>query len=83
MFRCESGRIKHLGLLDVAKFEQYDEPWDISTYTEIYENGQNLRFEFKTDTIVFNPGGRKENLLQSKDVHYIWDGQKLELKNNR
>jgi len=83
VFRFKADQIEHLGLLDVAKLEQYDEPWDISTYTKIYKNGKNLRFEFETDSIVFNPGGRKENILLSADIYYIWDGQKLELKNNR
>ncbi|NJB72921.1 hypothetical protein GGR42_003419 [Saonia flava] len=83
VFRFEKGRIDHLGLLDLATFDLKDEPWDIASYTEIYKNGQNLLFEFNKDTLIFNPGGRKEKMVESKNVHYLWDGQKMELKNNR
>ena len=83
VFRFEDKRIERLGLLDIATFDRLDVPWDVSAFTEIYGDGQILRFQFTKDTLVFNPGGRKEKIIESKNVYYLWDGNKMELKNNR
>ncbi len=83
VFRFENGQIEYLGLLDIATYDQFDVPWDISTFMEIHKNGQNLRFEFTKDTLILNPGGKKEKMVKSKNVLYLWDGQKMELINNR
>lgn len=84
VFSFANGEIKHLGLIDIATNDPMEEVyWDIAPYTRIYEYGKKLRFEFTKDTIVFNPGGRNEKLLESKRIQYWWNGQKMELKNNR
>ncbi|WP_136468277.1 hypothetical protein [Flagellimonas onchidii] len=83
VYRFEKGRIKYLGLLDIATHDQFDVPWDISTHTEIRKVGKNLRFDFVKDTLVFNPGGRKESLVESEKIYYLWDGEKMVSKNNQ
>lgn len=62
---CEVGRLNH-----VATYDFFDEPWDISEYTQIWTEQDKMRFTFSCDTLVYDPGGQKQQVLTKEQIEY-------------
>jgi len=83
VYLLENENFNHIGLLDVGTFDSMDMPWDISSYTNIWNETYGLKFTFNYDSLTYNPGGKNERILKKEHIEYKYeDGQlKEKIKN--
>ncbi len=75
VFLVENQKIKHLGTIDISGKDMETNLIDI---LQIHENSKETIFSFKADSVIFNPGGEKEDLIKNTNLHYRYDGKRLE-----
>jgi hypothetical protein len=82
VFTISGNNIKDIGSIDLAIPHKQDFEltfYDISEYTEISKFDNMYRFDFKADTIAFDPLGRNEKNLDAKEWYYLYDNKTLKL----
>ena len=82
VYTISGNTIKDIGWIDLAIPEKNDFEltfYDISEYTEISKFGNIYRFDFKADTITFDPLGRNQKNLNAKEWYYLYDNDTLKL----
>ena len=76
VFLLENQKIKALGTVDISGKDMETSLIDI---LRINENGKETIFSFDTDSLIFNPGGEKETLIENTNLRYVYDGKKFKL----
>jgi hypothetical protein len=82
VYILKTGQLIYVGLLDVATFDLMDVAWDISKYTQIWSDSEELRFTFSYDTLIYNPGGKNEKVLSNGQIEYLYQKGQLKEKLN-
>lgn len=76
VFLLEKQKVKSLGTIDISGKDMETSLIDI---LRINENGKETIFSFDTDSLIFNPGGEKETLIENSNLYYVYDGKKFKL----
>lgn len=76
VFLLEKQKVKSLGTIDISGKNMETNLIDI---LQIRENKKETVFSFDTDSLIFNPGGEKETLIENSNLYYVYDGKKFKL----
>lgn len=80
VFIFENGKITAIGTLDIEGYTQNSaEEFYLTNIVQIHENDNQLTFSFKSDKLVFNPGGQSV-IVNNNDVKFIYDNTLLQLE---
>ncbi|MFV0305036.1 MAG: hypothetical protein ACK5IC_06115 [Moheibacter sp.] len=76
-FLIENNKIKRIGTLDI---ESNDMEISLTDIIEIKEEEKNkIIFDFKSDSLLIEPGGGNEKLIKNSGIKYIYEKNKLTL----
>ena len=80
VYSLTNGKFNHIGLLDLGTIDSMDMPWDISNYTQIWTESDGLRFTFSYDSLIYNPGGKNDQILTKEQIEYQYKNGQLREK---
>ncbi|AMM50460.1 hypothetical protein TH61_03655 [Rufibacter sp. DG15C] len=76
VFSLNENGIKEIGEIDVAGIDlALDDYDDVSNVIKIEKTGSNLKFSFDADSVVLNPGGNNEQVVEAKGYFYLYNGK--------
>lgn len=74
-FSYKNDEIKYIGDIEIAST---NEEFGLAQIVKIHEDGENIYFNFKADSLIFQPG-HKDEIIEN-NIQYIFNGNSLRLK---
>jgi hypothetical protein len=78
VFSLNKNGIKELGMIELAGINLERDDYDnIAEYIKIAKKGNTIHFQFEADSVIVDPGGRKEKVIAANQISYIYDGHEF------